>query len=64
MYDILIIRGGIVGMSTASQRVSAILKKVRVLEKESGPARHQSGHNRGVIHAGIYSQSGSEIVCS
>lgn len=58
--DITIIGGGIVGVSTALE-----LKKrypdaaVLLLEKESEVARHQTGHNSGVIHAGVYYQPGS-----
>ncbi len=59
-YDLLIIGGGILGFSTAYQ----LLKdqpglKVLLLEKESGPAAHQTGHNSGVIHAGVYYKPGS-----
>ncbi|MBR9882519.1 MAG: L-2-hydroxyglutarate oxidase [Oceanospirillales bacterium] len=60
MYDFLIIGGGIVGMSTAMQLLGRFPdKKVVVLEKESGPAHHQTGHNSGVIHAGVYYTPGS-----
>jgi len=60
MHDYLIIGGGIVGLSTAwqlQQRWPG--KRVLLLEKENGVARHQSGHNSGVIHAGIYYEPGS-----
>jgi len=60
MYDIVIIGGGIVGLSTALQLKQAYPhKRMVVLEKEQGPARHQSGHNSGVIHAGVYYAPGS-----
>ncbi|MBS99923.1 MAG: L-2-hydroxyglutarate oxidase [Oceanospirillaceae bacterium] len=60
MYDFLIIGGGIVGMSTAMQLLGRYPdKKILVLEKESGPAHHQTGHNSGVIHAGVYYTPGS-----
>lgn len=60
MYDFLIIGGGIVGMSTAMQLLGRFPdKKVLVLEKEAGPAEHQTGHNSGVIHAGVYYTPGS-----
>ncbi len=60
MYDFIIIGGGIVGMSTAMQLLQAYPdRKVLVLEKESGLAQHQTGHNSGVIHAGVYYTPGS-----
>lgn len=59
-YDYLIIGGGIVGLATAmallEQRPGASLL---ILEKESSLGRHQTGHNSGVIHAGIYYAPGS-----
>jgi (S)-2-hydroxyglutarate dehydrogenase len=57
---ITIIGAGIVGLATAYnllQRNPGL--KVVVLEKEDGPARHQTGHNSGVIHSGIYYKPGS-----
>ncbi|MCZ4094499.1 L-2-hydroxyglutarate oxidase [Sinorhizobium psoraleae] len=60
MYDYCIIGGGIVGLAVAmalqerSPGVSIVL-----LEKERELARHQTGHNSGVIHAGIYYAPGS-----
>lgn len=60
MYDFIIIGGGIVGMSTAWQLKKAYPDhKIVLLEKESGPAQHQTGHNSGVIHAGVYYTPGS-----
>lgn len=60
MYDFVIIGGGIVGMSTAMQLIQAYPEsKILLLEKESGPAKHQTGHNSGVIHAGVYYTPGS-----
>ena len=59
-YDYGIIGGGIVGLATAmalQEREPAA--RLVVLEKEQALARHQSGHNSGVIHAGIYYQPGS-----
>ena len=58
--DVVIVGGGIVGLATAL----ALLKKsqflkVIVLEKESSVARHQTGHNSGVIHSGLYYKPGS-----
>jgi L-2-hydroxyglutarate oxidase len=59
-YDILIAGGGIVGMATALQlqRQRPTLK-IAVLEKENKVAAHQSSHNSGVIHSGIYYKPGS-----
>lgn len=60
MHDYILIGGGILGLATAlelQQRCPG--KRVLVLEKESGPARHQTGHNSGVIHAGVYYKPGS-----
>jgi len=60
LYDIVIIGAGIVGTATAYK-----LKERRpdlrlcIIDKEYGPARHQSGRNSGVIHSGIYYQPGS-----
>ena len=60
MYDFIIIGGGIVGMSTAMQLLQQMPeKKVLVVEKESSAAQHQTGHNSGVIHAGVYYTPGS-----
>mgnify|MGYP001396968777 CR=1 FL=1 len=58
--SILIIGGGIVGLATARQ----LLRKhpdseVTVLEKESSPGQHQTGHNSGVLHCGLYYTPGS-----
>jgi (S)-2-hydroxyglutarate dehydrogenase len=60
MYDFAVIGGGIVGLSTALQlRQRQPSRSLVVIEKESAVARHQSGHNSGVIHAGIYYEPGS-----
>ncbi|MBP0047391.1 L-2-hydroxyglutarate oxidase [Marinobacterium sp. AK62] len=60
MYDFIIVGGGIIGMSTAMQLLERYPdKKLLLIEKESGPARHQTGHNSGVIHAGVYYTPGS-----
>ncbi|MFJ5192122.1 L-2-hydroxyglutarate oxidase [Streptomyces sp. NPDC088394] len=58
--DVLVIGGGIVGLSTAYAITrTAPGTRVTVLEKEWGPARHQTGRNSGVIHSGIYYRPGS-----
>ncbi len=58
--DILVIGGGIIGLSTAyALSRAAPGTRVTVLEKEPGPARHQTGRNSGVIHSGIYYRPGS-----
>ncbi|HBZ55548.1 MAG TPA: L-2-hydroxyglutarate oxidase [Syntrophobacteraceae bacterium] len=59
-FDVVIIGAGIVGLATAMKLVAHHRKlKVAVVEKESGPARHQTGHNSGVIHSGLYYRPGS-----
>src|SRR4051812_18402223 len=59
-YDYAIIGGGIVGLSTAKALTESYPgAKVLVLEKEPFWAKHQTGHNSGVIHSGIYYKPGS-----
>jgi len=59
-YDIAVIGAGIVGMSFAMQAAEAFPQlRIVVLEKEDGLARHQTGHNSGVIHSGVYYKAGS-----
>ncbi len=59
-YDFVIIGGGIVGVSTAWQLQRLYPDaSIMLLEKETQPARHQTGRNSGVIHAGVYYQPGS-----
>jgi L-2-hydroxyglutarate oxidase len=55
---IAVIGAGIVGLA-AAYRIGQRGGQVTVLEKESEPGRHQSGHNSGVLHAGLYYQPGS-----
>jgi (S)-2-hydroxyglutarate dehydrogenase len=58
--DVLIIGGGIVGLSTAHQLLKLNNNiTVTILEKENGVAKHQTGNNSGVIHSGIYYKPGS-----
>lgn len=60
MYDFAIAGGGIVGISTAMQLISCYPDaRIVVLEKEHRLAQHQTGHNSGVIHAGVYYKLGS-----
>ena len=59
MYDFVIIGGGIVGLSTAMALGKTYPQaKIAVLEKESQWAFHQTGHNSGVIHSGVYYKPG------
>ena len=59
-FDLAVIGGGIVGLSTAMQMTERFPGiSVAVLEKEPALARHQTGRNSGVIHAGVYYQPGS-----
>ncbi len=59
-FDLTIIGGGIVGLATALEIVQQYPKvKLCVLEKEDRLAAHQTGHNSGVIHSGIYYKPGS-----
>ncbi|GAE27161.1 L-2-hydroxyglutarate oxidase [Halalkalibacter wakoensis JCM 9140] len=60
MYDFTIIGGGIVGLSTGMALTEKYPEaRVLVLEKEQELAFHQTGHNSGVIHSGIYYKPGS-----
>lgn len=59
-FDVVIVGGGIVGCATARElKLTKPSLKIALIEKESKLAAHQSGHNSGVLHAGIYYQPGS-----
>lgn len=59
-YDVVVIGGGIVGLATAWALNSRFPQwRMAVVEKEAGVAQHQTGHNSGVLHAGIYYKPGS-----
>ena len=60
MTDIAIVGGGIVGLATALSLVQRFRVSLIVLEAESQIAQHQTGHNSGVIHSGLYYKPGSE----
>ena len=59
-YDVVIAGGGVVGLATGLE-ITRRFPRLRLLlvEKEDRVARHQSGHNSGVIHSGIYDKPGS-----
>uniref|UniRef100_D3TP33 L-2-hydroxyglutarate dehydrogenase, mitochondrial n=1 Tax=Glossina morsitans morsitans TaxID=37546 RepID=D3TP33_GLOMM len=59
-YDLIVIGGGIVGVASAREILQRHpYLRVAIVEKEPKLAAHQSGHNSGVIHAGIYYKPGS-----
>ncbi len=59
-YDIIVIGGGIVGLASAFKiNLRYPDLKILVLEKEDHVAAHQTGHNSGVIHSGLYYKPGS-----
>jgi L-2-hydroxyglutarate oxidase LhgO len=58
--DVAIVGGGIVGLATALALAERFPRRaIVIVEKEPGLGRHQTGHNSGVIHAGIYYKPGS-----
>lgn len=60
LYDIIVVGGGIVGLASAYKlNIKYPELKILVLEKEKEVAAHQTGHNSGVIHSGIYYKPGS-----
>ena len=59
-FNVIIIGGGVVGLAVALEITRRFPRlRLLVLEKEDGVARHQSGHNSGVIHSGVYYKPGS-----
>ncbi len=59
-YDVVIVGAGIVGLATGVNLIEQNPKiKILILEKENRVAAHQTGHNSGVIHSGIYYKPGS-----
>jgi L-2-hydroxyglutarate oxidase len=59
-YNVIIIGGGVVGLAVALEITRRFPHlRLLVLEKESRVARHQSSHNSGVIHSGVYYKPGS-----
>ncbi len=59
-YDVAVIGGGIVGLSAAMELAGRYPGLgVCVLEKEAAPGQHQTGHNSGVIHSGLYYRPGT-----
>ncbi len=58
--SVVIVGGGIVGLATALRMVERFpAARVILLEKEAGVGRHQTGHNSGVLHCGLYYKPGS-----
>ncbi|MGV0992335.1 MAG: L-2-hydroxyglutarate oxidase [Mycobacterium sp.] len=59
-HDLVVVGAGIVGLAVAREWMARHPQdSVVVLEREAGPAQHQTGHNSGVIHGGIYYVPGS-----
>jgi L-2-hydroxyglutarate oxidase LhgO len=59
-YDFIIVGGGIVGLATGLRILEARPGvKLLLIEKEDSLGRHQTGHNSGVLHAGLYYKPGS-----
>ena len=54
-YDVVIVGGGIVGLSVALEATRRFPRlRLLLLEKEDHVGQHQSSHNSGVIHSGVY----------
>jgi L-2-hydroxyglutarate oxidase LhgO len=58
-FDVAVIGGGIVGLASAMALLARRPGSVVVIEKEDAVAAHQTGHNSGVIHSGLYYKPGS-----
>ncbi|MDW7980631.1 MAG: L-2-hydroxyglutarate oxidase [Verrucomicrobiales bacterium] len=59
-FDVIVVGGGIVGLSTAWQLLGRKpTLRLLLVEKERALAQHQTGHNSGVLHAGLYYKPGS-----
>jgi L-2-hydroxyglutarate oxidase LhgO len=54
VIDIVVVGGGIVGLATAFELLSHGVRRVVVIEKEALLGAHQTGHNSGVLHSGLY----------
>ena len=59
-YDVAIVGAGIVGLATARALLQRFSISLVIIEAESDIAQHQTGHNSGVIHSGLYYKPGSE----
>jgi L-2-hydroxyglutarate oxidase LhgO len=60
MFDLVVVGGGLVGLATAFRYLRRFSGRgVALLEKEPRPAGHQSGHNSGVLHSGVFYTPGS-----
>lgn len=60
-FDAVVVGGGILGLAAAFQLLNARRGlRLLLLEKERALARHQTGHNSGVLHSGLYYRPGSE----
>jgi len=59
-FDVVVVGGGIIGLATADRLAAARpALRIAIIEKEAELASHQSGHNSGVLHAGLYYAPGS-----
>ena len=59
-YSAVIIGAGILGLATARELLQRFPgARLAIIDKEDAPGRHQSGHNSGVLHAGVYYKPGS-----